>query len=561
MLTLVKSHKSLLMISLLLLLAPFVLSGYSNLSYSSEAKLPSTLAQSDLVAASRLLSQATLGANYAEIEAAAELGPEQWLKQQFQRPIGRHFPIWEEAIEKYEGVNEQLGEESEDIVDIELLHRYTWWQAALDTDDPLRQRIAYALSQIFVVSDQADILVDYPGSIPDYNDLLLEHAFGNFRELLEAISLSPTMGLYLSHFNNSKGDPTKGIYPDENYAREVMQLFSIGLYELEIDGSQKLDRNNLPIPTYSNQQITEFAKIFTGLSNGCGEMEFGTEELDIECPMAMYDNKHSQGEKKLLKGFVVPAGQSAMQDLHDALDNLFYHDNVGPFIGRLLIQRLTTSNPSPAYIQRVAEVFADNGNGVRGDMQAVIQAILFDQEAQSSVNTKYGKLREPFLRFVQLFKALNISSESGELYLQEEFQSVLKQFPLSAPSVFNFYSPSYVKQGELAANQLVAPEFQITTSSTIVGYYNLAQWLILDEESLPSLINSGPVYLDFAEIEEREGIHNKLDFLNLVLANGNLSKESLDKMAEFLKLFSEPEDQARIASYLVFTSPEFIAQF
>jgi len=386
----------------------------------------------------------------------------------------------------------------------------------MTSPDLLRQRIAFALSEIFVISRRVEFISDDTRGVANYYDLLLTHAFGNFRDLLLDVTLHPAMGAYLSHLGNRKADLSKNRYPDENYAREVMQLFSIGLFELNQDGTQKLDENGEPIPTYTNANITEFAKIFTGLTIEPhpqfladlaeeGEEFVYNEEYYLDPlgilykPMIAFEQEHDSGPKTLLNGTVVPAGQGTMADIEAAIDNLFNHPNVGPFIGLRLIQRLVKSNPSPAYVSRVAGTFNDNGQGVRGDMQAVIQAILLDEEARDTSylnDPTHGMLREPLVRYISLCRTFNATNSSGEYtYVPDHFSQEMLQYVVDSPSVFNFFLPNYQPIGPIAEADLVAPEFQITTSYTAVSAANLfdgaifeaAMWIHKKEELIQEI--------------------------------------------------------------------------
>lgn len=274
-----------------------------------------------LASASRLASRATFGLDYTDIEAIAGQGEEAWLEQQFKTPPGWHQTIVKELLARQAAGEFAELEESNNNIEF-AFRRLAWWQQAVYAPDLLRQRVAFALSEILVVSDKVDTLAVFPYALSNYYDTLLTHAVGNYRDLLRAVTLHPAMGIYLSHVNNARANPELNTYPDENYAREVMQLFTIGRFELNPDGSEKTDSQGQPIPTYDNDDIREFARIFTGLSYGGG----------------------------------------------DALDNLFNHPNVGPFIGRQLIQRLVTSNPSPEYIARVSAAFNGQSGASRGDM-------------------------------------------------------------------------------------------------------------------------------------------------------------------------------------------------
>ncbi len=438
------------------------------------------------VALSRFLDQATLGTNLSTLQAATSTGIKPWIEAQLQLP---YAPIFNEALQ----VQEQHGGEIEAA---EFFHAL-WWKNVMTQPDLLRQRVVLALSEIIVVSDQPDLLTDNGAAMASWYDMLLQHAFGNFRDLLYDVTLHPVMGSYLSHAGNRKADPSIGRYPDENYAREIMQLFTIGLYELNQDGSRKLDANGQPIPTYGNAEISAFARVFTGLNydwqdlieeglydpntqaDQLFQMIINFEVTNFFTPMRTHETEHDTGEKTLLKGTVLPADQTTLQDINGAIDNLFHHPNVGPFIGHLLIQRLVKSNPSPGYISRVAVAFNDNGQGVRGDMKAVIRAIYYDQEARNLYHMEdpaHGKMREPFVRFVKLMRAMNAADKSksywrSDLELQEDFG----QRPFSSPSVFNFFLPDFQPQGPLSDQGLVAPEFQITNSQTIPSYFNQFQ--------------------------------------------------------------------------------------
>ncbi|GAA4029488.1 DUF1800 family protein [Actimicrobium antarcticum] len=359
----------------------------------------------------------------------------------------------------------------------------TFWKQAATGEDQLRQRVTFALSQIFVVSLQDAFLSDHPVMVAGYYDTLAANAFGNFRSLLEAVSLHPAMGVYLTSLHNQKEDATRT--PDENYAREVMQLMSIGLLELNPDGSQK-KANGAPIETYTSADITGLAKVFTGWSWAGADKSNarfagnGTQDPDRDWkPMQSYPQFHSTSEKSFL-GVTVPAQSTANPEasLKVALDRLFNHPNVGPFIGKQLIQRLVVSNPSPAYVARVSAAFANDGQGVRGDMKAVIRAILLDPEAGSATRLSAidnGKLREPILRLAGWMRAFGVTSASGRFLMTnlDDPISSLGQSPLRSPSVFNFYRPGYVPPNTaIASAGLVAPEMQLVGNTSVVGYLN-----------------------------------------------------------------------------------------
>ena len=360
-------------------------------------------------AAARFLTQATFGPRTQDITTVTLTGFNAWLTNQFTLPPSFHSTYMHVVTSAYSNV----------YADHKIL---AWWQRAMHAPDQLRQRMAWALSQILVVSDNNDTLVNNWNAMIGFYDMLLGHAFGNYRDLLLQVTLHPAMGVYLSHFQNMVADPTIGRFPDENYAREVMQLFSIGLWELNPDGTQILT-NGLPIPTYGNADITELARVFTGLSWPTGNTnlwwEFfwpGDENYTFNGRMQMWPYWHDTNTKVLLRGTVLPAGQPAMKDVTDAIENLVNHPSAGPFLSKLLIQRFTTSKPSTGYVARVSAAFANNGAGVRGDLRAVLTAILMDPEARDPAWLEVpseGKLKEPYLRATQMARAFNAAASNN----------------------------------------------------------------------------------------------------------------------------------------------------
>ncbi|HKQ61372.1 MAG TPA: DUF1800 family protein [Candidatus Polarisedimenticolaceae bacterium] len=497
--------------------------------------------------ASRFLAQATLGADWQEIQRTANLGFPAWLDEQFARPLGYQQPMLDERAR----------------VGLELTadhRRWSWWQQVMRGPDPLRQRVALALSEIFVVSDNLGEISENPRGLANYYDTLLRDAFGNYRDLLRDVTLHPIMGVYLSHLRNERS--SGGRFPDENYAREVMQLFSIGLFRLHPDGSYVLDGQGRPIPTYDNDDITEFAKIFTGLAFAGSDFDFHEGQELWTAPMRMYDAFHEPGPKHLLRGRYVPAGQTGMQDVDDAIDDLFQHPNVGPFIGRKLIQRLVTSNPSRAYLARVSAAFADNGAGVRGDLRAVVRAILLDPEArrwpqESAIGE--GMLRESFLRRVHLARAFDAANLVGSYPIDDGGAPTdFSQRPLSSPTVFNFFLPDYQPAGPIADAGLVAPEFQIITAVTAITSANALQ------SQVESAMNGDPndaleVRLDLdEEIAIAADPRALVDRLDLLLLYGNMSQPMREVLLHALEQRTDPVERAELAVYLISISPEYV---
>jgi len=504
--------------------------------------------------AARLLNQATFGARLQSIDEVVNTGAENWLEQQFALPVTSAYDTL--AL-------------IDDTKDSEELHRHhrinAWWQAAVYGEDQLRQRVAFALSQIMVVSDRSSFGDDHYG-MATYYDILLNGAFGNFRDLLEDVTLSPAMGMYLSMLGNEKPDTERNIRPDENYARELMQLFSIGLVELNQDGSVRLGSDNLPIPTYNQATIEHYAHVFTGwhfaptTENTWYRWWYN---YDMESPMTSVEAFHDKGEKTLLSNIIVPANQSARDDLEMALDSLFMHPNVGPFIGKQLIQKLVTSNPSPDYIERVADAFNDNGSGVRGDMKAVISAVLLDDEARTPdvAIDAFGKLREPLIKITHMMRALNARQENGQIDLGYPDYFV-NQAPQSAPSVFNFFSPFYSTPGELSDNNLVAPELQIMTETYVVRTTNYfaytALWSHTVEDPEPDRL-----VIDYSrEIAMLDTPQVLIDHLGLLFMGGSMPQGMQETLIEVLEETDtwKPEDRVANLVFLLLASPQYAVQ-
>lgn len=419
--------------------------------------------------ASRFLGQATLGVTDADIAAVRAAGYEAWLGQQFARPVSSSNWDWLVA----RGIDLNLDNRNSSAGADGAI-----WQRLLAAPDSLRQRVALALSEIFVVGLDGLNGPWRQFKIAAWWDLLATHAFGSFRTLLEAVTLNPAMGGYLNTAGNKKEDPATGRQPDENYAREVMQLFTIGLVKLERDGTPQRDAAGRPIDSYTQETVTNLARVFTGWNLDARRGET-TPELTRR-PMVLTASLHSTLAASFL-GATVPANTDGTAALKIALDTLAAHPNVGPFIGRQLIQKLVTSNPSRHYVARVAAAFDDNGQGQRGDLQAVLKAVLLDVEARDDfllASPQIGKLREPMLRFIQCarsFKASSITAAWDVGNTSDPARS-LGQSPLRSPSVFNFYRPGYVPAGTaIAAAGLVAPEFQLANESSVAGYINMMQ--------------------------------------------------------------------------------------
>jgi uncharacterized protein (DUF1800 family) len=425
--------------------------------------------------AARFLNQATFGATEADIDHVLAIGYSAWIDEQFGKAAPSHRAYWDSqdsALKAADPTSKGAGQR--EVLD-------SFYQQAVASDAQLRGRVAYALSQIFVVSMLDNAVGDNARGVAGYLDMLNDQAFGNYRTLLEQVARHPMMGIYLSHLKNQKENPATGRVPDENFAREVMQLFSIGLKQLNPDGTQQ-QANGAAIDTYSHDDIAGLAKVFTGWSwdgpdTADGRFFGWSGYVDADRlwhPMQGYSQFHSVSEKRFLGQTIAPQTKAdPAASLKVALDTLANHPNVGPFIGRQLIQRLVTSHPSAAYVQRVAQAF--NGSGTRGDLKAVVKAVLLDPEARNVGDATSGKLREPVLRLTALLRAYGATSDSGKYLvgLTDDPGTQLGQTPLRSPSVFNFYRPGYVPPGtESGALGLTVPEMQITSETTVAGYAN-----------------------------------------------------------------------------------------
>ncbi len=519
--------------------------------------------------AARFLTQATFGIrSVQEMTDLQSEGLEHWLWRQFRMP----YVLQTSYLDAQRSRNEN-GRASDD-----MSYEAIWRQWLFD-EGQLRARMAFALSEIVVISNIAPDIRPY--AMSSYMDVLNQHAFGNYRDLLKAVTLHPAMGYYLNMTESEKDNPDTGTHPNENYAREVLQLFSIGLVKLNRDGSSKLT-NGKTQATYAEEVVKGFARAFSGWSFGGQSPSAGKaqdelfngsdEDLDVNwtTPLRAYPDRHEPGTKLLLDGLVLPAGQTPEKDMDDAIDCIFNHPNVGPFIGRQLIQRFVTSNPSAAYIDRVASAFNDNGKGVRGDLRAVLQSVLLDPDARNltlSTQSGYGKLREPVIRLAQLFRAFQVTSSStsgrNDLHYLDSPDDSLGQSPLLAPSVFNFFSPNYRHPGAIAQAGLVAPEFQITTEISVVGYIN----------TMTNFLWSGEYgWSDDSRLtfnwKEWDAVADSdtalLQQFDMVFCCGRMSTSTRNRLQTMLKAFRNRGESARhclqyVLNVLLIT-PDFVVQ-
>ena len=516
--------------------------------------------------ASRFLAQTTFGPTTHSIDLLLQTGYSDWIDAQIDLPGSSML----DAFDALQASNQASAPSRDWIFE-------TFWAHAVTAQDQLRQRVAFALSQIFVISLREGAVAAFPRGVADFYTLLSNGAFGNFRELLESVTLHPMMGSYLSHLGNEKGDITTGKVPDENFAREIMQLFSIGLQQLNADGSVVLDENGMPVETYSNSDVQGLARVFTGFSWDGPDTSTGRFQGWISVPdrdvrlMQPYPQFHSTLAKQFL-GTVIGAQATPdpEADLAIALDTLFNHPNVGPFIGRQLIQRLVTSNPDKRYIENVTAAFNDNGEGVRGDMRAVIRAVLLDPQARDISlisGPAAGRIREPVLRLAHWMRSVNVESPDGRYIIlgTDDPATSLGMTVLRSPSVFNFYRPGYVPSNTPVAEAgLVSPEMQITHETSVAGYLN--SMLNAVELGTGSGNNLKSEYLEAAALAADP--QTLIDHVNVLFMHGAMSDElqgwlreaieSVDLLANGSERLPAMQRRARLAVYLAMSSPEYI---
>jgi uncharacterized protein (DUF1800 family) len=544
--------------------------------------------------AARFLTQATFGPNAEALTTLETQSFPQWIDAQIALTPTWHLPLMRQRRDEWLARGSTGGGWQGPRLE-------AWWQTAVDAPDQLRQRVAFALSEILVISQNSALDIEYEGTAM-YYDILVKHALGNYRELLDEVTKSPMMGTYLSMARNKKPDPATGHQPDENYAREVMQLFSVGLSMRHTDGSLKLDSRGLPIPTYTQEDTVGLAHIFTGWGahydpedpplwewNGqpAGRQDWFHWGSDPLRPMSFYPEFHDRQDRRILGGVTIPGSLDGEQRMTMALETIFNHPNVGPFVARHLIQKFVTSNPSPGYIHRVATIFNDNGSGVRGDLGATIKAVLLDHEARAPEarnSFSYGKPSEPLMRAARLLRLVPINrpraaSGDNRLFLNLEYHFP-EQSPLNAPSVFNFFSPAYSSSGPIGDAGLISPEFQIFSETTAIRQANFflgamewGLWVSEPEDEDSNIV----LHFDFSELVailntpgktpvEAQGL--LLDHLNDRMLFGQMSSalrgEILAAYAAlpgWLDYSDTPQGQrVRMAIYLIANSPEFFVQ-
>ncbi len=535
--------------------------------------------------AARFLLQAQFSASEADIAAVRSKGYSAWLQEQFAAPASTTGFDWLNA-RGYASIN------TTNFFDASYPGDYMIWNQLMMSSDAVRKRMALALSEFFVVSLTGLDFSWRSHAIAAWWDMLVSNTFGNYRKLLEDVTLNPAMGYYLNTKGNRKENTATGRVPDENYAREVMQLFSLGLYQLNLDGTEKRDASGNKLESYTQTDITNLARVFTGWDFDQTQNVNTIEPVSkrtvpntvyTRIPMRLTASNHSTLAATFL-GTTVPADTDGVAALKMALDTLFNHPNVGPFFGKQMIQRLVTSNPSPSYVARVASTFNNNGAGVRGDLQAVFSAVLLDDEARGTAgltHTGFGKLREPILRMVQWGRTFGITSARGSWKIGDTSNPAtqLGQSPLRSPSVFNFFRPGYVPPSTaLSATLTPAPEFQLVNESSVGGYLNGMQNLIrngifVNAPDLPQSASNATNGYDItatytAELALVLDAAALVKRLNLLLCAGQMSAANQSLIVTALNataLTATSTDSAKLnrvaaAVLLVMASSEYLIQ-
>jgi uncharacterized protein (DUF1800 family) len=508
---------------------------------ASSNPVNATIYFASVPAAARLLDQATFGPTISDIQNVQTLGLDAWITQQFNTPDTPLANIPNPLPALCASANTPTNcEESE------------WWQTVLTGKDQLRQRVAFALSELFVISSDSVNAT----TITYYHNMLANDAFGNFETIMHDVTVSPGMGAYLNMLNSAKAPA--GQIANENYARELMQLFTIGLFELNSDGTQQLDGSGNPVPTYTQDQIQAFAKAYTGwtyaTSTGGIPTKFPNNTPNYLAPMVAVEAEHDTTAKTLLNGTVLPAGQTAEQDLQGALDNIFNQGNVGPFVCKQLIQHLVTSNPSSAYVARIAAVFANNGSGVRGDMQAVLRAILEDEEARAGDTDPTfdgGHLREPMLWITNFLRAVGFTNTdtNGSYFSLSNYSSQLSERPYRSGSVFNFFPPSYV----IPQTKLNAPEFDLENTATAILRLSLANTMVNNKITSFNVDLSATSTLGQLAASSPGAM---VDALGTMFMHGQMPSQMRSEILSAISGLGTAQ-QVRVATYLVISSPQY----
>ena len=507
----------------------------------------------------RFLEQSTFGPNPALIQHVQDIGFDAFLEEQLTMPSTGWTDYGLCPSDPTQGPNNPCNPTGCTTCTRNWYTMYSiqneFYRRALLSPDQLRLRVIFALDQIWVISA---LVVDnfQSGWMAYYLSVLDQDAFASYRQLMYDITLSPGMGRYLDMAGN------RGATPNENYAREILQLFCVGLDELNDDGTPMLDDSGQRIPSYNQDDIVNFAKVFTGWNFAAPDVP---NYPNWRNPMVLTESLHNHDAKTLLVDIrspdrvVLPANQMGPDDLNQGLDNIFYNHNLPPFIVKQLIQKLVTSNPSRDYVTRVVRVFQDNGSGVRGDLRAVIKAILLDQEARNPPGQDFGKLREPVLAITTLLRTFNTDFPATDFVLGESFLPSnlrLDEDVFRSPTVFNFYSPLFPLGGDL-----VGPEFAIQGSANALARINLVNALVytgIPPDSNRPLGTS--IIPDQMVVYAANGPDNLVSSLNTLMLHGSMSDDMRAVVLNAVSGISDPFQMAQYAVYLIATSSSYQVQ-
>lgn len=549
--------------------------------------------------ATQFLQHATFGPTERTIDTLAERmmqigvqqAAEEWIDRQFDLPITHHQDL-AEAMVRADGFSlTQQG------VNISRYRHHAWWHNAITAEDQLRQRMAWALIQICVVGQNGNNFnnqdADATGKgrwlgMSNYYDMLLDNSFGTYRDVIGDVTFHPIMGVWLSHLRNRKANPSANTFPDENYAREILQLFTIGLYELNEDGTHKTDANGQLIPTFDNDTIETFARLFTGLTYNRSR-NIGSGTVNFQEPMMMFQTSHDTEPKVVFNGVTLPGGVEGVADIHAGLDNIFDHPNTGPFICRRLIQRFVRSNPSKAYLTRVVRKFNDNGQGVRGDLKAVIKAILLDREAWDGIQmkrfsrpwrlevvgqgTERSRLQEPVVAYASFVRRFGRTDNPNGWFMLPNLGYNWTQFPYGSPSVFNFYLPDFQPSGEITSyvgssnipdGSIFAPEFQLLDAVVANRAPNRYRSDVINESSTFTLLNNANGVLRVVisyDFSHEASLANDpaalVEHLDKTLCVGTMTDKARLALVDAISISTNERNRYRAALMCVLTSPAF----
>ena len=485
----------------------------------------------------RIMEQGTWGPTPTPDTMLTRFGLKGWFATQLQQPVSTFAD---------QPLLNDLGNANTNMLPVQQ----QFFANALSGSDQLRQRIAFALSEIWVI---LELEVNNASAFPPLFRIFQADAFGNYEQLMKDVTLNPGMGKFLNMVNNDKGNAARGTTANENYAREIMQLFTLGLTQLNMDGTPVLDSSNRTTPTYTQATVSAFAKAFTGWTYPVspGKTAASHNAAYYLNPMVAVESNHDTTQKDLFPGYTLRAGQTAGQDLDQALHAIFLQPSLPPFVSRLLIQHLVTSNPSPGYIARVASIFVDDGQGVRGDLRRVVYQILSDPEARRGDDPnetdvpEFGHLREPVLFVTSLLRGLNGSLSATST--AASYASQLGQNLFSPPSVFSYFSPDYRTTGGL-----VAPEFQLNSTQAAANRANLVNSAIyggrFDAGTTFNLANFTTAAANPA---------NLIALINKTFFHDDMSDGVKSAVTTAMNAAAAPSDKAKAALYVALTSAEY----